>query len=106
MKRLKQIEEFAARMAQEFKPERIILFGSHAYGKPTRDSDVDIMVIMPLEGNPIDMSVEMRTRLRPPFPLDLLVRTPAKISERLAMGDDFVADVLTNGRVIYEAHHI
>jgi len=58
---------------------------------------------MPLDGNPVDKSVEMRLRLRPKFALDLLVRTPSKIRERLAMGDDFIKDILDKGKVLYEA---
>jgi hypothetical protein len=58
---------------------------------------------MSLDGNPVDKSVEMRLRLNPRFPLDLLVRTPAKIKERLAMGDDFIKDILDRGKVLYEA---
>jgi predicted nucleotidyltransferase len=79
------------------------LFGSYAYGTPRPDSDVDLLVVMPLNGNPVDKSVEMRLKLHPRFPLDLLVRTPAKIRERLAMGDDFIKDIFDKGKVLYEA---
>ncbi len=47
----------------------------------------------------------MRMKLRPSFPLDLLVRTPSKIRERLAMGDDFIKEILEKGKVLYEAAH-
>ena len=47
-----RIESFSNRIAQEFRPERIILFGSYAYGEPTEDSDVDLLVIMPFRGHP------------------------------------------------------
>ena len=100
-----QITRFGQRLAELFHPERIVLFGSYAYGSPTSDSDVDILVVMPLQESPIDKSVEMRMKLRPGFPLDLLVRTPSKIQERLAMGDDFIRDILENGKVLYEATH-
>lgn len=99
----RDINEFGKRLAAEFRPQRIVLFGSYANGTPTRDSDVDVLVVMPLEGDPVDKSVEMRLKLRPRFPLDLLVRTPAKIKERLAMGDDFIKDILDKGKVLYEA---
>ena len=87
----------------EFKPRKVVLFGSYAYGTPRPDSDVDLLVVMPLKGTPVDKSVEMRLKLQPQFPLDLLVRTPAKIRERLAMGDDFVKDIFDKGKVLYEA---
>ena len=99
----KQIKDFGRRLAQEFKPRKVVLFGSHAHGSPRPDSDVDLLVVMPLDGNPVDKSVEMRLRLRPRFPLDLLIRTPAKIKERLAMGDDFIKDIFDRGKVLYEA---
>lgn len=100
-----QIVQFGQRLATMFHPERIVLFGSYAYGSPGPDSDVDILVVMPLQENPIDKSVEMRMKLRPGFPLDLLVRTPSKIRERLAMGDDFIREILDKGKVLYEAAH-
>lgn len=86
-----------------FRPSKIVLFGSYAYGHPGPDSDVDILVVMPLTGNPVDKSVEMRMKLRPLFPLDLLIRTPAAIKTRLSMGDDFIKDVFEKGKVLYEA---
>ena len=99
----KQIRAFGRRLAEEFKPERIVLFGSYAYGRPRAGSDVDLLVVMPLNGSPVDKSVEMRLKLRPRFPLDLLIRSPGKIRERLAMGDDFIKDILDKGKVLYEA---
>jgi predicted nucleotidyltransferase len=99
----KQIKSFGQRLAREFKPRKVVLFGSYAYGTPRPDSDVDLLVVMPLNGNPVDKSVEMRLKLHPRFPLDLLVRTPAKIRERLAMGDDFIKDIFDKGKVLYEA---
>lgn len=98
----KQILDFGRRLAQEFRPLKIVLFGSYAYGRPRPESDVDLLVVMPLQGSPVDKSVEMRLKLRPRFPLDLLVRTPAKIKERLALGDDFIRDILDKGKVLYE----
>jgi uncharacterized protein len=103
MTTLKKITAFGARLAKEFQPQKIVLFGSYAYGCPGRDSDVDLLVIMPLSGSSVDKSVEMRLALRPDFPLDLLVRSPAKIKERLAMGDGFIQDILTRGKVLYES---
>ena len=92
-------------MAEEFKPERIVLFGSYARGKPTPDSDVDLLVVMDHRGRPADQSVEIRLRLRPPFPLDLLVRSPKTVQKRLALGDSFLKEILEKGQVLYEAHH-
>lgn len=100
-----QIAELSERIVDEFHPRRIVLFGSYAWGNPNPDSDVDLLVIMPFEGKPVTKSVEMRLKVRPPFPVDLLVRTPEKIRERLAMGDTFIQDILEQGKVLYEADH-
>jgi uncharacterized protein len=102
---MEAIHDVCRRIGEEFRPERIVLFGSYARGNPTADSDVDLLVIMPLEGRPVDTSVAIRLRIRPPFPLDLLVRSPAAIRERLALGDSFLQRVLDEGDVLYEAPH-
>lgn len=99
-----KIETFSRRIAAEFKPHRIILFGSYAGGKPTPDSDVDLLVIMPFTGRPVEKSVGIRMKLLPDFPLDLLVRTPDNVRQRLTMGDGFMKDILHNGKVLYETH--
>lgn len=93
------------RIAEEFEPERIVLFGSYANGSPSEDSDVDLLVVMPFKGKSVDKSVEIRLKIRPPFPMDLLVRTPLKVEERLGMGDDFMKEIVETGKVLYEARH-
>ena len=100
---MEQIAEFGRRIAREFQPQRIVLFGSYATGNPTPDSDVDLLVVLPHEGDSVAKSVEIRLKLRPPFPLDLLVRSPEKVRERIAMGDTFLREIMENGRVLYEA---
>lgn len=102
---LEQIQAFAQRVGEEFSPQRVILFGSYAYGQPTPDSDVDLLVITPFEGSSVKKSVEIRLKLRPPFPMDLLVRTPEKVRERLDMGDGFMREILTKGKTLYEAKY-
>ena len=103
MTAMKEIQDVGKQIAREFKPQRIILFGSHARGTPTDDSDVDLLVIMPFSGKPIDKSVEIRLKVRPSFPIDLLVRTPEKIQQRLEMGDDFIKEILQTGKTLYES---
>jgi len=100
---LSEIEEFGRRIGVEFGAERVILFGSYAQGTVTEDSDVDLLVIGPFEGRSVDRSVEIRMRLRPRFPMDLLVRTPEKVRQRIQMGDDFMREILEEGKVLYEA---
>ncbi|MCH7885864.1 MAG: nucleotidyltransferase domain-containing protein [Planctomycetes bacterium] len=100
---MNQIEEFGRRIGCEFHSERVVLFGSYARGLGTDDSDVDLLVILPFEGKSVNQSVEIRMRLRPAFPVDLIVRTPEKVRERLEMGDDFIREILDEGIVLYEA---
>ncbi len=100
-----RIEEFGRRVGEEFGAERVILFGSYARGSANPDSDVDILVIGPFEGRSVDKSVEIRMKLRPAFPMDLLVRTPEKVRERIEMGDTFLREILEQGTVLYEADH-
>ena len=93
-----QIEKYCHVLAREFRPNRIILFGSYAYGKPTKDSDVDLIVIMPFRGRDVRMMGEIRTRVGAPFPMDLLVWTPA----RARKSDFFTQEIVTSGKVMYE----
>ena len=97
------IVELAQRIVQQFHPERIILFGSYAYGRPTADSDVDLLVILPFEGHPARKAAEIRTRVRAPFPMDLLVRTPQQVQRRVEQGDFFMREIMEKGKVLYEA---
>jgi predicted nucleotidyltransferase len=98
-----KIEEFGRRIGRQFGAERVILFGSYARGTVTKDSDVDLLVIGPFEGRSVDRSVQIRMKLRPGFPLDLVVRTPQKVRQRVQMGDDFMQEILDEGKVLYEA---
>jgi len=100
---MKDIRGLASRIGREFRPRRVILFGSHAYGRPTADSDVDLLVIMPVRGNPVEKAVEIRRRVRPAFPADFLVRTPSEVRRRLAWNDFFLKEVLEKGKVLYES---
>ena len=75
---MRVIRRYALAIAEEFHPDKIILFGSYAYGTPNEDSDVDLLVVMPAR-NQHDQSVRIHWRLAAPFPLDLIVRTPKEM---------------------------
>src|SRR5213595_1045641 len=79
---LAAIRRFARRIAERFQPDKIILFGSYAYGKPHAESDVDLLVIMPTR-NAIDQSIRIKTAFDRMFSLDLIVRTPWQIERGL-----------------------
>lgn len=95
------IRDYARQIAEQFKPEKIILFGSYAYGKPHKDSDVDILVVMPAYDE-VNQAVRIRRRTDHPFPLDLIVRTPDDLRWRLEEGDWFMREIVSQGKVLYE----
>ncbi|MCI0640401.1 MAG: nucleotidyltransferase domain-containing protein [Gemmataceae bacterium] len=95
------IRQFARDVAQQFQPDKIILFGSHAYGRPHADSDVDILVIMPAK-NELDQAFRIHSTLLPPFPLDIIVRTPREMQWRLEEGESFTKEIVTRGKTLYE----
>ena len=98
-----RLEEVKKRIVETFNPQKIILFGSYAYGQPTPDSDVDILVVMESDDRPVERAAKISRLLRPrPFPMDILVRTPDEIQHRLEIGDQFIREVLEMGRVLYE----
>ena len=90
-------------IVHNFGPEKVILFGSYAYGMPTGDSDVDLLVIMPYVGNELQKMADVRKSIRSRFPLDVLVKTPEQIKQRLAAGDFFVREIIEKGVVLYES---
>ena len=99
-----QLAEVVAQIAEAFRPERIVLFGSRAYGAPTYDSDVDLMVIMETDLPNPEQAFQIHTSLdlRPTFALDILVRRPDQIALGLAEGDFFIEDVIGKGIVLYD----
>ncbi len=100
----RKIHAFCATLAKQFHPQKIILFGSYAYGQPTPDSDVDLLVLMPKTRERGErMSVRIRQAIPRDFPLDLLVRTPTEVTRRLRWGDIFLREVMEKGQVMYEA---
>jgi predicted nucleotidyltransferase len=98
---MRLIRRYARAIAAEFDPDKVILFGSFAYGTPHEDSDVDLLVVMP-NRNHQNQAVRILWRLAAPFPLDLVVRTPKEMSWRLEEGESFTTTVVTQGKVLYE----
>jgi len=98
---MKQIRDWSRSVASQFKPDRIILFGSYAYGKPREDSDVDLLVVLPHDGLAARKASEIRLALPSDVPVDVIVRSPEKIRERLRMNDFFVREITEKGLVLY-----
>lgn len=102
---LQEIDSCTRQIARQFRPEKIILFGSYAYGNPTPDSDIDFLVILPHTGSAVAQAAGIRLQLNVKFPIDLIVRSPRKIEERLEMNDFFIREIMDKGRILYEADH-
>jgi len=94
-----QIQAYCRLVAREFRPRKIILFGSYANGSATVDSDVDLIVVMPFRGSATDKVVEIRGRVEAPFPLDMLLWRPAEEHKE----NSFTRGILSEGKVMYEA---
>ena len=96
------IEQVVETIRDRYQPEKIILFGSRVWGQADSESDLDLLVIKESEKREVSGLVR-RFQQRPYLlPLDILVKTPQEMEERLAMGDDFIREIVDRGRVVYE----
>jgi predicted nucleotidyltransferase len=96
------IHKYANQIVAKFHPQKVILFGSHAYGKPNADSDVDLLVVMPA-ANQINQSIRIGLSVPAPFYLDLIVRTPENLARRLRWNDWFLREIMERGIVLCDA---
>lgn len=98
---MRTIRAVARQFVERWQPERVILLGSYSYGTPTPDSDVDLLVIMPVEGSMARQAVEIMAEPDREFPVDLLVRPPEEIENCFRQGDCFMLRVLRHGQELY-----
>jgi predicted nucleotidyltransferase len=102
----KTIHTIITKIQKTYHPEKIILFGSHAYGKPTQSSDVDLLIIKETDDRPIDRRVCVRKIISNPnhrIPFELIVLTPKEVANRLQIGDQFLQEILKKGEVLYDS---
>lgn len=102
---VKIISDIVERLKRDYQPEKIILFGSYAYGEPTEDSDIDLLIVKETNQRPIDRRVEVRKLVYDPkrtIAFSPLVYTPEEIEQRLSLGDDFINEILQKGEILYE----
>jgi predicted nucleotidyltransferase len=98
------IEQIAQRLIESYQPQRIILFGSMAYGKPNDDSDIDLLVVKETTESPLERRLRVRRLVADPrrrIPFSPLVLTPDELSRRLAAGDVFYQEIMRRGKVLY-----
>lgn len=101
-----ELSRIVQKLVDVYEPEKIILFGSYAYGKPNADSDLDLLIIKKTSKRFIDRWTTVRKIMSDPkrsIPFEPLVLTPQEVKERLAIGDQFIEEIITKGEVVYAA---
>ena len=99
---LAEIKQALQEVIVKFQPEKIILFGSYAEGNVTPDSDVDLLIIVAGNKPSWEMAIDISLMIKHTFPMDILVRTPQELKERIRKGDFFLKEVLEKGKILYE----
>lgn len=102
-KELRKLKAVTQKIIREYAPEKIILFGSYAWGIPTEDSDFDLLVVKKSKKNRLDRERELRMKLLGNHfpPLELLIYTPDELNKRVQIGDFFIKDILKRGKKMY-----
>ncbi|GCC09995.1 nucleotidyltransferase domain protein [archaeon] len=93
-----EVSNYVKKIKRKFEPERVILFGSYAYGKAGKDSDVDLLVVMETELRSVEQAILIRKELPSSFPLDLIVKKPKEVKNRIKKGDFFLKSILEKGK--------
>ena len=96
------IDDVVAQIIERYQPQKVILFGSYAYGHPRPESDVDLLVVLDTPLKEAEQAAQICQEIDYHFGLDLIVRTPNVLARRLALGDPFLTEIVNNGRVLYE----
>lgn len=106
MTRTQEIEGIVKRIAEGYQPLMVLLFGSHAWGEPTEDSDIDLLIVKETTDRFIDRWVEVRELIADPkrrIPVEPIVLTPEELDRRIAGGDQFFRRIVTQGKLLYPA---
>ncbi len=101
-----QIDKIVRQVVDAYQPEKVILFGSYAYGEPDADSDLDLLIIKRTSERFIDRWMSVRQIVSDPdssVPFEPIVLTPEELEERLAIGDQFIEEIVTKGEILYAA---
>lgn len=92
-----QIRAFVKKIKEKFSPQKIILFGSYAYGIPKKGSDIDLLIIIESDIHPRELAAIIRSEFKGLIPMDIVVRTPQQVEERLKLGDFFIRKIIKEG---------
>jgi len=99
-----EIERIVKRIAEGYRPLKVILFGSHVWGEPTEDSDIDLLIVKETSDRFIDRWVAVRELIADPqrrIPVSPIVVTPGELMRRLAGGDQFFQHIVSRGKLLY-----
>jgi predicted nucleotidyltransferase len=99
------LSEAVEKLKKEYKPQRIILFGSYAYGNPTEDSDIDLLILKNTNKRRVDRFVQVKRIIYNPkckIPISPLIYSPEELEERLRIGDGFIEEIILKGTILYE----
>src|SRR3989338_5614693 len=101
-----ELKKIVRQVVDAYRPEKIILFGSYAYGRPDADSDLDLLIIKKTSERFIERWINVRqivSDTKRSIPFEPIVLTPDEIKERLAIGDQFLEEIIKKGEVLYAA---
>lgn len=99
-----EIQRITDKIVKDYQPEKIILFGSYAWGKPTKDSDIDLMIIKETDDTR-KASSEIRGNLWDSnFAMDIIVKDPVSVNKRVSLGDPFLIKIFSHGKTIYQSY--
>jgi predicted nucleotidyltransferase len=98
----REIKKIVRRIVDEFQPERVILFGSHARGQAGPDSDVDLLIVMPVDGRKREKQVQIRVALGDiHIPVDIIVSTPEDFEWRKEIPGTIEYPAVKEGKILY-----
>lgn len=104
--RRRVIRQMLKKLVAEYAPQKVILFGSYARGEPGPDSDIDLLIIKETSERFLDRWTTVQrilSGMHRSLPVEALVLTPQEVERRLAIGDQFIAEILEKGEVLYAA---
>lgn len=99
------LKEIVEDLKKEYKPIKVILFGSYAYGIPMEDSDIDIFILKNTKERSVDRIITVKRIIYNPnrkIPISPLIYEPSELEERIRIGDDFIKEILDKGIILYE----
>ena len=100
------LDRMIQRLVAAYAPQKVILFGSYAWGQPAADSDFDLLIVKETADRFLDRLWTVRQILageRQEVPLEVLVLTPHELADRLVLGDQFLTEIVEKGKILYAA---